>query len=97
LGFSLILIPLISLSLLLGRCPSIPLADEFDLSFHFDPLIAAVQTGSFKQWYRGLGLLPWPDEQQALAKSEWLRGMGVLGILREKGEVLVWRALLRKT
>jgi hypothetical protein len=52
---------------------------------HFDPLIHHYKTGNVAGWRREL------DE-----KREWYRRRGIWLILYERGEILVWRNLLRR-
>jgi hypothetical protein len=52
---------------------------------HFEPLIHHYKTGNVAVWRQEL------DE-----KREWYRRRGIWLILYERGEILVWRNLLRR-
>lgn len=89
---------LLTTSLLLGLLPSQALLDAFDLSAQFKPFVQAILHGDMHSWKAGLGL----DGNENAGgvgrkRAEWFRTRGILGVLREKGEVLVWRSLLRRT
>lgn len=90
----LILIRLVTTSLLLGILPARSLLEAFGLYGMFRPVVYGIQHGDLDTFRQALGDGPAPF---ALERAEWFRTYKVLGILREKGEVLVWRSLLRKT
>lgn len=90
----LILIRLTTTSLLLGTLPATSLLDAFGLREMFEPLAHGIRHGDLATYRQALGVGSGPN---ALARAEHFRKFKVLGILREKGEVLVWRSLLRKT
>lgn len=81
---SAILIRLIPVNLLLGLLPDPAMLRAYSLT-HFEPLIHYFKTGNVAGWRREL------DE-----KREWYRRRGIWLILYERGEILVWRNLLRK-
>jgi hypothetical protein len=81
---SAILIRLISVNLLLGLLPDPAMLRAYSLT-HFESLIHHYKTGNVAGWRREL------DE-----KREWYRRRGIWLILYERGEILVWRNLLRR-
>ena len=81
---SAILIRLIPVNLLLGLLPDPAMLRAYSLT-HFEPLIHHYKTGNVAGWRREL------DE-----KREWYRRRGIWLILFERGEILVWRNLLRR-
>lgn len=81
-----IFIRLVTCQIILGRFPIPTLLDEFNLQPQFAPLIQAIKTGNRSQYYECFW--KW---------SEWYRRRGIWLVLREKGEVLVWRSLVRET
>ncbi|WRT64128.1 uncharacterized protein IL334_001057 [Kwoniella shivajii] len=80
-----ILLRLIPVNLLLGQVPSQTLLQEYNLP-HFLPLIHAFRTGNIPLWRNTLE-----------GQKEWLRRRSIWLILYERGEILVWRNLLRNT
>ena len=81
---SAILIRLIPVNLLLGLLPDSAMLRAYSLT-HFEPLIHHYKTGNVAGWRREL------DE-----KREWYRRRGIWLILFERGEILVWRNILRR-
>jgi hypothetical protein len=81
---SVILIRLIPVNLLLGLLPDPAMLRAYSLT-HFVPLIHHFRVGNVAGWRREL------DEQR-----EWYRRRGIWLIIYERGEILVWRNLLRK-
>jgi hypothetical protein len=91
-----ILIPLLATSLLIGTLPSPQLLSAFSMNGLFLPLVQGIKNGDLRSWRLGLGLTPSGELGDEERWGFW-RKFGVLGVLKEKGEVLVWRSLLRKT
>ena len=90
----LILIRFVTTSLLLGILPAPSLLEAFGLREAFQPLAHGIQHGDLATYREALGVGAGPS---TIRRAEYFRQYKVLGILREKGEVLVWRSLLRKT
>lgn len=90
----MILIRLVTTSLLLGVLPAPSLLKTFGLYEAFQPLVHGIQHGDLATYREALGVGSGPA---AIERAEYFRRYKVLGVLREKGEVLVWRSLLRKT
>lgn len=88
-----ILIPLLTTALLLGTLPAPALLKYFHLEDQFVPLVRGVRYGDLRSWRRGLG----DGSREGRERTEWLRSKKLLGVLREKGVILVWRSLLRRT
>jgi hypothetical protein len=82
--YSAILIRLIPVNLLLGLLPDPAMLRAYSLT-HFEPLIHHYKTGNVAGWRRELD-----------GKREWYRRRGIWLILYERGEILVWRNLLRR-
>ncbi|KAK8865915.1 hypothetical protein IAR55_001063 [Kwoniella newhampshirensis] len=80
-----ILIRLIPVNLLLGLMPPQHLLRDYNM-VEFQPLIHASGTGNIPLWRRTLE-----------RSREWLRRRSVWLILFERGEILVWRNLFRRT
>jgi hypothetical protein len=81
-----IFIRLLTCQILLGHFPATILLDHFNLHAQFGPLLEAIKWGDRAQYYRHFN--KW---------SEWFRKRGLWLVLREKGEVLVWRSLFRNS
>ncbi|KAI5449722.1 hypothetical protein NCC49_004087 [Naganishia albida] len=81
-----IFIRLLTCQILLGSFPAPHLLTHFNLAAQFGPLITAIRTGDRALYYRCF-------EQW----GGWYRKRGLWLVLREKGEVLVWRSLFRNT
>lgn len=79
-------IRLLTCQILLGYFPARKLLDHFQLHAQFGPLIEAIRTGDRAMYYRCFE--EW---------GPWYRKRGLWLVLREKGEVLVWRSLFRNT
>ena len=79
-----IFIRLLTCQILLGHFPSPLLLDHFNLHAQFGPLLQAIKWGDRALYYQHFNR--W---------SEWFRQRGLWLVLREKGEVLVWRSLFR--
>ena len=79
-----ILIRLIPVNLLLGRLPDPAMLRAYSLK-HFSPLIHHHRTGNVAAW-----------RQELEEKREWYRRRGIWLLLFERGEILVWRNLLRR-
>lgn len=90
----LILVRLATTSLLLGIIPARSLLQSFGLWDAFRPLIYGIRHGDLDTFREALGL---GTVEYAQERAEYFRTYKILGILQEKGEVLVWRSLLRKT
>ncbi|KAK4686265.1 hypothetical protein P7C73_g3867, partial [Tremellales sp. Uapishka_1] len=80
-----ILIRLLPVNLLLGFMPAPALLKTFELEL-FIPLCHAYVTGNIVQWRAYL-----------FSEREWFRKRGIWLLLFERGEILVWRNLLRNT
>jgi hypothetical protein len=81
---SAILVRLIPVNLLLGLLPDPAMLRAYSLT-HFETLLHHYKIGNVAGWRREL------DE-----KREWYRRRGIWLILYERGEILVWRNLLRR-
>lgn len=79
-----IFIRLLTCQILLGYFPASILLNHFNLHAQFRPLLQAIKWGDRAQYYQHFN--KW---------SEWFRQRGLWLVLREKGEVLVWRSLFR--
>lgn len=79
-----IFIRLLTCQILLGHFPTPMLLDHFNLRAQFGPLLQAIKWGDRALYYQHFNR--W---------SEWFRQRGLWLVLREKGEVLVWRSLFR--
>ncbi|CED82743.1 Transcription-associated recombination protein-Thp1p [Phaffia rhodozyma] len=90
----LILVSLLTTSILLGTLPTGKLLDHFQLTDQFGPLVCGIRYGDLRSWRRGLGET---GGNERVDRMEWFRRKKVLGVLREKGVILVWRSLLRRT
>jgi len=82
----IIFIYLLSTSIPLGRLPHPGLLAYFSLSDQFSPLIRATRLGDIAT-YRSALSGKW---------RAWFARRGVWMMLREKGEVIVWRSLIRR-
>ncbi|WWC58748.1 uncharacterized protein I303_101292 [Kwoniella dejecticola CBS 10117] len=80
-----ILIRLIAVNMLVGQLPSEATLREYDL-LEFLPLIYAYKSGNIPLWRRTL------DQNR-----DWFRRRSIWLILYERGEILIWRNLFRKT
>ncbi|WWC86234.1 uncharacterized protein L201_001107 [Kwoniella dendrophila CBS 6074] len=80
-----ILVRLIAVNLLVGKLPSQNLLQEYNLP-QFLPLIHSYKTGNIPLWRKTLE-----------NDREWFRKRSIWLILYERGEILVWRNLLRNT
>lgn len=80
-----ILIRLVPVNLLLGNLPDPAMLRAYSLTI-FLPLIHHFRTGNVAGWRREL------DGQR-----EWYRRRSIWLILYERGEILVWRNLLRRS
>ncbi|KAJ9092524.1 hypothetical protein QFC20_007337 [Naganishia adeliensis] len=81
-----IFIRLLACQILLGSFPAPHLLSHFNLHAQFGPVIQAIRTGDRAMYYRCFE--EW---------GGWYRKRGLWLVLREKGEVLVWRSLFRNT
>lgn len=81
-----IFIRLLTCQILLGSFPAPHLLTHFNLDAQFGPLITAIRTGDRAMYYTCFET--W---------GGWYRKRGLWLVLREKGEVLVWRSLFRNT
>lgn len=79
-----IFIRLLTCQILLGYFPAPILLNHFNLHAQFGPLLQAIKWGDRAQYYQHFN--KW---------SQWFRQRGLWLVLREKGEVLVWRSLFR--
>lgn len=79
-----IFIRLLTCQILLGFFPAPILLNHFNLHAQFGPLLQAIKWGDRARYYQHFN--KW---------SEWFRQRGLWLVLREKGEVLVWRSLFR--
>ncbi|KAF9511059.1 hypothetical protein BS47DRAFT_1299458, partial [Hydnum rufescens UP504] len=82
----IIFIYLLSTSIPLGRLPHPSLLGYFSLSTQFSPLIHATRLGDIAA-YRSALSGTW---------RSWFARRGVWMMLKEKGEVVVWRSLVRR-
>jgi len=80
-----ILVKLISVNLLLGSLPTRSCLQTYNLP-QFIPLLAAFRQGNIPAWRRELDV-----------NREWYRRRSVWLLLMERGEILVWRNLFRKS
>ncbi len=81
-----IFVRLATCQILLGQFPRPHLLAEFGVTDPFLPLIAAIKAGDRAAYHSCF--VRW---------SEWYRRRGIWLVLREKGEVLLWRNLFRNT
>ncbi|PWN54149.1 hypothetical protein IE53DRAFT_383280 [Violaceomyces palustris] len=82
----LILIPLISSYLILGRYPEVLLLRQASLTHQFEGLVYHLKNGN------GFGAISELDRN-----CDWFRAHGLYLILKEKLSVGIWRNLIRKT
>lgn len=83
---------LVATAIPIGIFPSASLLNHFGLTSKFGPLIDSIKKGHIRSFYLSLGVGMSADPQA----RDWLTKRGVWMLLREKGEVLVWRSLIRR-
>jgi len=76
----------------IGIFPSASLLNHFGLTSKFGALIDSIKRGNIHSFYLALGVGMGINSEA----RDWLTKRGVWMLLREKGEVLVWRSLLRR-
>ncbi|KAF8341214.1 uncharacterized protein EI90DRAFT_2905635 [Cantharellus anzutake] len=73
---------LVATAIPIGIFPSTSLLEHFGLTSRYGPLIDSIKRGTFTH--------------SILRSGKWFARRGVWMLLREKGEVLVWRSLIRR-
>ena len=89
----LLLVYLITSNILLGRFPSLPhllsRPEAAGMAPHFSPICAAIRSGDLSAFRTHLDFTS--------PSADWFLRFRILLPLRNRGEVLVWRSLVRRT
>jgi len=83
---------LVATAIPIGIFPSTSLLNHFGLTSKFGALIDSIRRGHIHSFYLALGVGIGVNP----GTRDWFTKRGVWMLLREKGEVLVWRSLIRR-